>query len=191
MDQGLVALLSAGVGLVGAIGGAAIGGLAAARGARIGAETAARATVKQVRDQADIDHDHWLRGQRLDACRAFFVAYDEYGLAASNMTRAVERGIAGSEELVGQEFGRSMTNFRNAFFQVRLVAPAAVRERALQLATGVEDHYDSVRNILAMDGSAMAAAQAEEERLRYELGGIWNALMEAVTDSVARRPMTE
>lgn len=187
MDQGLAALLSAGVGIVGA----AVGGLAAARGARIGAETAARATAKQVRDQADVDHDHWLRGQRLEACRAFFVAYDEYALAASNMTRAVERDIAGSEELVGEAFGQSMTNFRNAFYQVRLVAPAAVRERALQLARGVEDHYASVMRILATDGSAMAAAQAEEARLRSGLGGIHNALVEAVTDSLARRPMSE
>ncbi|AJE84201.1 integrase [Streptomyces albus] len=69
MDQDLVALITAAVGLVGAIGGAAIGGLAAARGARTGAETAAKAkaTADQVRDQAVADRQHWLRERRLEA----------------------------------------------------------------------------------------------------------------------------
>lgn len=88
MAQGLVTLVTAGVRLVGAIGGAAIGGIAAARGSRIGAETAARATAKQVRDQAVIDHEHWLRGQRLEACGALLAAYHEYAIAASNVARA-------------------------------------------------------------------------------------------------------
>jgi hypothetical protein len=40
-----VALVSAGVGPLGALGGAAIGGVAAARGARLEAETTTRATA--------------------------------------------------------------------------------------------------------------------------------------------------
>jgi hypothetical protein len=194
MDQGLVALVTAGVGLVGAIGGAAIGGFAAARGARIGAETTARATIKQVQDQAAIDHEHWLRGQRLESCTALLATYDEYAIAVSNVTRALEGEITGTGEL-GSALGQSMTNFRNAYFQVRLVAPADVREQALQLRRGVEDHHDSVERwtdaFLALDGPAATSAQAEEERLRHQLGGIHDALMDAVTHAMARRPATE
>lgn len=71
----------------------------------------------------------------------------------------------------------------------------AVREQALQLRRGVEDHHDSVEKwtdaFLALDGPAVAAAQAEEERLRHELGGIHDALMEAVTHAMARSPATD
>lgn len=187
MDQGLVALVSAGVGLLGAIGGAAIGGVAAARGARLGAETAANATARQVTEQAAVDHEHWLRGQRLEACRALLAAYDEYAIAASNITRVIEREIQGSGDL-GRTFGQTVSEFRNAYFEVRLVASPDVREHALRLRRHVENHKDCVDGwldaTLNMHGPTMAAAQAEEEQLRMQLGRRHDAFLEAATRSV-------
>uniref|UniRef100_A0AAU3GVZ3 Secreted protein n=1 Tax=Streptomyces sp. NBC_01401 TaxID=2903854 RepID=A0AAU3GVZ3_9ACTN len=191
MDEGLVALVAAGVGLVGAIGGAAIGGLAAARGARIGAETAAKATAKQVHDQAVVDQEHWLREQRLDACRALLAAYDAYAIGASNVTRAVEGELTGTREL-GLSFGQSLSDFRNAYFQVRLVGPGDVREQALLLRRSVEEHQDCVdkwlHGFLDMDRAVTAAAKTEEETLRFRLGGIHDAFLEAVTHSMTHLP---
>jgi len=83
MDQGIAAVLAGVAGLIGA----GIGGIAAVLGARIGAETVARATSLEVRDQATVDHEHWLRGERLEAYKELLAAYDEYAIAASNVGR--------------------------------------------------------------------------------------------------------
>jgi len=192
MDEGSVALVAAGVGLVGAIGGAAIGGLAATRGARIGAETAARATARQVQDQAVTDHDHWLRGQVLDACRSFLSAYVSYAIHASNMTRAVERELRELMGELGGACGQAVTDFRNAYFQVRLVAAEDVRQCAQELTRLVEEHRECVdawlKAFLDMNGSAVAAARAEEERLRGLLARLHTEFMETAWLSVSRHP---
>ncbi|MGW8378512.1 hypothetical protein [Streptomyces sp. ODS28] len=194
MDQGVAAVIAAVVALVGAVAGAAVGGITAARGARIGAETTARATVEQVRDQAAMDHEHWLRGQRLEACTALLAAYDEYAIVASNMTRAVEGEVTGSAEL-GLAFGQSVTDFRKSFFQVRLVGPPDVCERAMELRRGLEDHKECVEQwtdaFVDMDGCTAAAAQAEEERLRYRLGDLHDEFVAAATHSATRSPAAE
>ncbi|MEU9286754.1 hypothetical protein AB0D57_19060 [Streptomyces sp. NPDC048275] len=183
--------MSAGVGLLGAIGGAAVGGVAAARGARLGAETTARATAKQVHDQASVDHEHWLRGQRLEACRILLAAYDEYAIAASMLTRALEREVEGSRD-VGQAFGQAVSAFRNAYWQVRLVGSADVREHASRLRRHLEDHKDCVDQwldaALSMQGATIASARAEEERLRVQLGELHDAFMETASRAVSERP---
>ncbi|GAB2915543.1 hypothetical protein [Streptomyces mayteni] len=187
MDQGIAAVLAGIAGLLGA----AIGGFAATRGARIGAETAARASAQQVRDQAQVDHEHWLRGQRLEAWRALLASYDGYAIAASNMTRVLEGEIAGSAD-IGAEFGGKMHELRQAYFLVRLLGPNEVRETALQLRRGVQDHFDRVKEwtdvLLGMDGRAVAAIQAEEVGLRKRLGDLHDALVEQVTGNLAGAP---
>ncbi|MFD5317884.1 hypothetical protein [Streptomyces sp. NPDC127098] len=187
MDQGIAAVLAGITGLLGA----AIGGFAAAWGARIGAETAARASAQQVRDQAQVDHDHWLRGQRLEAWRALLARYDEYAIVASNMTRVLEGEISGSSG-IGAEFGGKAHELTQAYFLVRLLGPDTVREAALQLRRGVQDHFDCVNEwtdvLLGMDGRAVAALQAEEEELRNRLGALHDALVEQVTGNLASAP---
>lgn len=176
---------------MGAIGGAAIGGITAERGARIGAQVTARATVEQVRSQAVVDHEHWLRGQRLEACKALLAAYDDYAIVASNTTRFVEGEVTGSAEL-GSAFGQSVTDFRKSCFEARLVGPAEVREHVVRLRRGLEDHKECVERwmhaLLSMDAPAVTAAQVEEGDLRQQLGELHGAFVEAATRSIAHRP---
>ncbi|MGW2087002.1 hypothetical protein [Streptomyces sp. NPDC001880] len=193
MDQGLVALITAGVGLVGAISGAAVGGIAAARGARLGAETTARATARQVHDQAAINHDHWLRGQRLESCRALLAAYDRYAIAASNISRALEGESPASGEM-GNAIGQAVSDIRNTYFQLRLLVSEDVLQPARALRLQVEDHKECLDRwldaFLATDSQRVGAEQADEERLREQLGHFHGELVEAARRAVAERPTT-
>jgi hypothetical protein len=74
MDQGIAALIAGLAGTAGALGGAVAGGMAAVRGARIGAENAADVTRQQTKDQAAVEHQHWIREQRQQAYVAFIAA---------------------------------------------------------------------------------------------------------------------
>lgn len=67
MDTGGAALLSAGLGLVGAITGALAGSIGAVRGARTAAQTAAETAHAQRLGQAQADHAAWLRLGRQQA----------------------------------------------------------------------------------------------------------------------------
>jgi hypothetical protein len=69
MKELVIALVAAAFGLAGT----AVG----ARAARKGALISAQVTLQQVRDQADVDHAHWLRQQRLQAYESFLSAWDE------------------------------------------------------------------------------------------------------------------
>ncbi|MFF4422288.1 hypothetical protein ACFY04_16145 [Streptomyces sp. NPDC001549] len=193
MDEGLVALITAGVGLLGGISGAAIGGRAAVRGARLGAETTARATARQVHDQATINHEHWLRGQRLDSCRALLAAYDRYAIAASAITRALEGETRASGEM-RVAIGQAVSDIRNSYFQVRLLVSEDILQPARALRLQVEDHNECLDRwldaFLAMDGQRMAAEQAEEDRLCTQLGHLHGELVEAARRAIAERPTT-
>ncbi|MFJ6944183.1 hypothetical protein ACISU4_05925 [Streptomyces wuyuanensis] len=65
MDKGIAVVISAGIGvgstLLGAVGGGALTG---------------RNMRRQGKDQADVEHRHWLRQQRQDAYAAFLAACD-------------------------------------------------------------------------------------------------------------------
>ncbi|KUO21364.1 hypothetical protein [Streptomyces dysideae] len=137
-----------------------------------------------------MDHDHWLRGQRLEACRVLLTAYDEYAIAASMLTRVLEREADGPRD-VGQAFGRAVSAFRNAYWQVRLVGSPDVREHASRLRTHLEDHKDCtdrwMDDVLSVQGSSAASERAEEERLRIQLGELHDAFMETASRAVSER----
>ncbi|MFE9333799.1 hypothetical protein [Streptomyces sp. NPDC006925] len=178
MDQGIAAALAGIAGLIGA----GIGGITAARGARIGAETAARATSLQVRDQATVDHEHWLRGQRLEAYKELLEAYDEYAIAASNVGRIFDFEITDSGSEHGRAFGQSVTAFRRAYFRVRLVGPEEIAERAFQLRSRIEDHNSCISELgdalLGRTDCSVAALRETEEELRLGLADLHSGFRE-------------
>jgi hypothetical protein len=186
MDEGVVALATAGVGLIGAIGGAAIGGIAAARGARIGAETAARATVRQVHDQAAVDHGHWLRQQRLEAYGAMLIAYEEYGRAATVAQLFLERpesGVADPE--LGNVASRA-TAITRVYMKIRLLGPSAVKDKALRLRLKIDEHVESLgawtEAARSADESGIQAAQSRAQALRGEIAQLYSEFLTVGAD---------
>jgi hypothetical protein len=74
MDTGVAALLSAGLGLVGAVTGALAGSIGAVRGARTAARTAAETAQAQRVGHAQAEHAAWLRTNRQQAYEGLVVA---------------------------------------------------------------------------------------------------------------------
>jgi hypothetical protein len=189
MDQGLVALVTAGVGLVGAIGGAAIGGFAAARGARSGAEMAARATARQVRDQALFDHAHWLRERRLEACRDFLGAYDEYAGAATAYEKLLTSDPNSAESAEPVTLRPSTLALHRIYFVIRILGPEALRQAAAQVRRMQEQHAENLyawrTAYLRRDGQDLATARTRNADCLEELRDAYDAFVSATNRAIA------
>ncbi|MET9465739.1 hypothetical protein ABZY44_13210 [Streptomyces sp. NPDC006544] len=187
MDEGLVAIVTAGVGLVGGLGGAAMGGLAAVRGARMGAETTARATIEQARAQERAQHDHWLRDERKRAAVLMLEAYDRFTIAASNVTRMFDLEIEASPD-VWAAYATSMNEIRRAYFPLRLVGPARVHQAARVLWQLIEEYNEGIKEwadgIVTATDETRVGWQAREEQQRPALGRAHSDLINAASESL-------
>ncbi|WP_146057520.1 hypothetical protein [Streptomyces sp. SM12] len=88
MDEGTVAVIAAGCGLLGSLLGAAF----TAWATKAGADKSADAVRGQAYDQAANEHAHWLRQQRLSACEGFLDAWDECTRRRKELARPAEEG---------------------------------------------------------------------------------------------------
>ncbi|MEV4873344.1 hypothetical protein [Streptomyces syringium] len=187
MGEGVVALVTAGVGLLGALGGAALGGLAAVRGARMGAETTARATIEQARTQERAQRDHWLRDERKRAAVLMLEAYDRFSIAASNVTRMFDLEIEASTD-VWSAYGTSMNEIRGAYFPLRLLGPARVHQAARELWQLIEQHHEGIQEwadgIMTATDETRVEWRSREEQQRYALGRAHSDLIDAVSESL-------
>ncbi|MFJ6792210.1 hypothetical protein [Streptomyces angustmyceticus] len=187
MNEGLVALATAGVGLVGALGGAAMGGLAAVRGARMGAETTARATIEQARTQERAQHDHWLRDERKRAAVLMLEAYDRFTIAASNITRMFDLEIEASTD-VWSAYKTSINEIRGAYFPLRLLGPTRVHQAARELWQSIEQHNEGIQEwadgIMTATDETRAEWRAREEQQRYTLARAHSDLIDAASESL-------
>ncbi|MDI9834852.1 hypothetical protein [Streptomyces sp. KAU_LT] len=169
MDEGTAALIAGFAGLLGALGGAAIGAIAAVRGARIGAEKAAEAARQQVRDQASVDHHHWLRQQRLEAYAALLAVYDAYVTSvflAVTKIASLPLG-AGIPEAELDDVSTSGRAIRRGRQRVKLVGPDLIHGMAVVLEDTVWSHHSSLREL----ARAVASASPLAEDLRNEERG--------------------
>lgn len=155
MDQGLAAVIAGAFGLVGA----AVGGAAAAWGARVGAEKTALATRQQVRDQAEAEHAHWLRQQRLEAYEGFLSAFEAHSriFLASYHARETRRSHVDSEgdraQLLAsmltpeeiEAFGDAAQTMRERATRISIVGPPRVEECAERLVRAAYHDYDRYR----------------------------------------------
>ncbi|WP_158761681.1 hypothetical protein [Streptomyces sp. NRRL S-146] len=143
MDEGTAALIAGLAGTVGAVAGAVVGAVAAVRGARIGAEKAAETARQQVQDQASIDHEHWLRQQRIEAYSEFLAAYDESALVATRTSRKIremEPGDPKPEDDLN-ELTAAALRLRQVRQRVKLVGPELIHARATGLEDAARDYY--------------------------------------------------
>lgn len=194
MDQGIAALVTAGVGLVGTIVGAVVGGIAATRGARIGAETTARATIEQARAQEEAQHQHWLRDERKRAASTLLEAYDHFTIAASNVTRMFDLEIPASSD-IWTNYAESMSDIRKAYFPVRLLGPTRVHLAARELWQAIEDYHDGIQEwgdgITTASDETRAAWREREESRRMALGTLHSDLIDAASEALQGEPPPE
>lgn len=132
MDQGLAAVVAAGVGLVGAVGGAVAGGWAAIRGARDAAERTAAATLEQARRQAESERAQWLRQERLQI-------YTDYMRQARKLVDALtdiletENSHADDLRETGQSASREYVNTMSAHEDMLLLQSEAMAQPLREL----------------------------------------------------------
>ncbi|MFC9227787.1 hypothetical protein ACFTZI_02250 [Streptomyces decoyicus] len=92
MDEGEAAFYAAIIGFAAAIIGAAAGGWASWKAARHGADAAVRAAVEQVKGQAENEHTHWIRQERLHAYRIVLQACTDFMTAIQQLETQVLAG---------------------------------------------------------------------------------------------------
>jgi hypothetical protein len=143
MDEGTAALMAGLAGTVGAVAGAVVGAIAAVRGARIGAEKAAETARQQVQDQASIEHEHWLRQQRIEAYSDLLTAYDDSALVAARTAKKVRDMEPGDPKPVDDfdELTAKTLRLRQVRQRVKLVGPEPIHARAVELEDAARDYY--------------------------------------------------
>lgn len=182
-----MALVSAGIGLVGAVGGAIVGGAAAARGARLGAQTAADATARQVRDQAYADHVHWLRERRLEAFREFMNAYDE----CVEQSLAFVRSFAGnpdrSDVPSAEVLYPTAMALGRGYALIRIVGPEAVRVEAAEVRQAHNKHAEHLLALreahLRENDQSMAYFRSRARTSLDEMVGAYKKFVRAANQS--------
>ncbi|WP_336323238.1 hypothetical protein [Streptomyces lavendofoliae] len=141
MDQGLAAVLAAGVAATVTLGGAVI---------------AYRAGRRQVRDQGSIEHAHWLRGQREQAYLNF-LASCEKATAAGRLRRdlweRIEVENPDAETLaqlqaevqrVGRDFSEAVDQILEPLERIRMLGPDVVIAEAEYTLESVRQFEDSM-----------------------------------------------
>ncbi|MGC9538051.1 hypothetical protein [Streptomyces sp. UG1] len=166
MDEGTAALIAGLAGLVGALGGAIVGAVAAVRGARIGAEQAAETARQQVRDQASVDHDHWLRQQRLEAYTRFLAGYDDCTKVMQRIRRQILDMSAEADppEQDFDEVAAAVNALRRLRQSVKLVGPDSIHSRAVALEDAVWDYHAALQDL----AEAVAGADPVTDQVREE-----------------------
>ncbi|MEU8782644.1 hypothetical protein [Streptomyces sp. NPDC048637] len=123
MDKGIAMVISAGLGVAGAL-----------LGAVGGSGVTARTIRRQVKDQADVEHRHWLRQQRRDV-------YTEF-LSACDTVLDTLRSIAALSESPRQQadagplwdaYSQAYSGSLQAEYAVPIVGPNAMERLASRL----------------------------------------------------------
>ncbi|MFF0009989.1 hypothetical protein [Streptomyces sp. NPDC005374] len=146
MKELVLALVAAVFGLAGTI----VGARAAKKGALISAEV----TLQQVRDQANVDHAHWLRQQRLQAYEGFLAAWDE-------CLRIVDSvGLPGNSDPPGinplkEATGRMAERAR----RIDILGPAEVARAAEELAISIRRDVDLATKLMEVAEAQQPAAE--------------------------------
>ncbi|MFD7980236.1 hypothetical protein [Streptomyces sp. NPDC059071] len=139
MDQGVAAVVAAGAAFTAALTGSFVGAWVGRR---------------QVRDQAQVEHDQWLRGQRQEAYLAVITAWDE---AIANF----DRRVLDVEEMHNVEQAGALEEVHNAAIsgmdaeraplqravdRVRMLGTAPVEQAAVTLMGSADE---IVRGVIA------------------------------------------
>ncbi|GAA2071409.1 hypothetical protein GCM10009801_23020 [Streptomyces albiaxialis] len=134
MSQGLiVGLIAAVCGLLGT----AFGAVVTARATKIGADKSAESATKQVRDQVNAEHAHWLRQERLNAYDGFLEAWDEFMRTMRGEQGARENGLTAVAGRTGERAQR-----------IALLGPNEVALAAEDLAKAAWQDVNALINLV-------------------------------------------
>ncbi|MEU5243430.1 hypothetical protein AB0G81_04820 [Streptomyces asoensis] len=187
MDAGIAAVFAGIAGMVGALGGAVAGGVAAVRGARLGAEKTSAALLKQTQDQAEIEHRHWAREHRRQACSQLMEQYAGILEALANAERSLWR-----EEVLTVEQNQAIDTLIVATTpvsrQIDLWGPSELRDAVGELMTRVMGAVFLVKEWAhAVETSATDLERHFVRYRHFETGPAYNSFV-ATAGEVLRSP---
>lgn len=185
MDQGIAAVLGAGVGIVGTLGTAFL----TYAGAR-----------HQTRDQGRIDHQRSVRNERMAAYEAFFESLTEHERRMSDTQAALSQDARQEGDTDGR-WERSderlelvdsgLDELRLRQIKVIIAGPAAVSDSLASLMHVLEEerrwlHTEAVVQRIKADGGEVAAADGTEDDGLEERRNLIDLRKQAVDELVAR-----
>ncbi|MFI8072172.1 hypothetical protein ACIF85_25780 [Streptomyces sp. NPDC086033] len=169
MKELVLALVAAAFGLAGTVVGA--------RAAKKGALISAQVTLQQVRDQADVDHAHWLRQQRLQAYESFLAAWDECLRILNSV------GLPGDSESSGinplEEAADRMTERAR---RIDILGPAEVAGAAEELADSIRRDVEIATKLLKLTEEYVPT----NERITRDTAPAMSAAIEAMDEATRR-----
>ncbi|WP_327707059.1 hypothetical protein OG530_40670 [Streptomyces decoyicus] len=142
MDEGKAAFYAAIIGFAAAIIGAAVGGWASWKAARHGADAAVRAAVEQVKGQAENEHTHWIRQERLHAYRIVLQACTDFMTAIQQLETQVLTGRSTDE--LRQLLEQRLRDVELSTSSLHLLGPSSVHAAALHLLAEADSTVDAL-----------------------------------------------
>ncbi|MFD4339022.1 hypothetical protein ACFWPP_17840 [Streptomyces anulatus] len=107
----------------------------------VGGHMGFRAGRQQVRDQAQVEHEQWLRGQRQEAYADFLAVWDAaYAALKQEVTRTAEHWETMATNDLDVDFDEDDLNHAHAVADVTMRSMRAPQERVLLLGPERVDH---------------------------------------------------
>ncbi|MGV9563932.1 hypothetical protein [Streptomyces sp. NPDC003480] len=152
MDQGLAAVLGAGVGVIGTLGTAFL-------------------TYVATRQQGRVEHGQWLREQRQRAYEDFLIAYDRFTGAAIALEDALKRGQTEVPQDLSASFRDSLETFISARSRVAVTGPAFASQSAGKVAALLREVSTSLEAWLddLLSGADVSGRNAQLQELQQRV----------------------
>ncbi|MFJ6444783.1 hypothetical protein [Streptomyces sp. NPDC091649] len=158
MDEGTVALIAAGCGLLGSILGAAF----TAWATKAGADKSADAVRGQAYDQAANEHAHWLRQQRLSACEGFLDAWDE----CTRRRKELARPEDGQHKPHRAELRQAATRMLERARRISILGPDEVAQSAQSISDATMENIEKEDRFGRYIVAAVARLREQESHVR-------------------------
>ncbi|MDT0458555.1 hypothetical protein RM550_22940 [Streptomyces sp. DSM 41527] len=159
MTEFTTALVAGLIGLVGTM----AGGAATAWAAKISAHKNAEAVRRQVQDQAESEHAHWLRQQRLAAYEGFLDAWDECTHRRTELTRPVDDS---AHDALRGELSRSASRMMERARRISLLGPEEVSLAAEAISRATQENIEKEDKYGQYVKSALLQAREHERQIR-------------------------
>ncbi|MFF0460934.1 hypothetical protein [Streptomyces mexicanus] len=141
-----------------------------------------------MQEQALNEHEHWLREQRLQAYRALLVAFDEFAVATTQMSRMLNWPRTDADP-IPVDIGAPANAVTSANVLIQMLGPEGVRAPAAALWERVYEAFHSLSRwrqaFIREDDEAAEQARADWERVR-QMGAVHSAFVQAATEAVAQ-----
>ncbi|MFG3115620.1 hypothetical protein ACGF4C_14555 [Streptomyces sp. NPDC048197] len=143
MDEGKAALYAAIIGFAAAVIGATVGGWASWKAARHGATAAVQSAIEQVKGEAENEHAHWIRQERLHVYRSVLQACTDFMTAVQEFETRVRAGSNADE--LHQLLEQRLRDLELSTSSLHLLGPSAAHAAALRLLAEIDSTVDALR----------------------------------------------